>query len=56
VLVGHRDEPGAEAVRLEALFVSRRTACRGDLCSTMPRAFRSSAIERPVHWLIGRPA
>jgi hypothetical protein len=30
-------------------------ACLGEISSTMFRAIISSAISRPVHWLIGRP-
>ncbi len=30
-------------------------ACLGEILSTMLRAIISSAISRPVHWLIGRP-
>ena len=30
-------------------------ACLGEIVSTMLRAIISSAISRPVHWLIGRP-
>src|SRR5713226_6283974 len=54
--IGHFRQPIPEAVRLEAPFLSRRAACRGEICSTIPRAFTSSAISRPVHWLMGRPA
>ena len=53
--IGNLGQPVAEAVRLEAPFLSSRAACRGEICSTMPRALISSAISRPVHWLIGRP-
>src|SRR3989442_6432716 len=49
-------EKVSEAVRLKPPFFSSRAACRGEMCSTMPRAITSSAISRPVHWLIGRPA
>ena len=55
LLIGNLGQPVTEAVRLEAPFLSSRPACRGEICSTMPRAFISSAISRPVHWLIGRP-
>ncbi len=48
-------EPIAKAVRLEAPLFSSRAAWRGEICVTMPRATSSSAISRPVHWLIGRP-
>jgi hypothetical protein len=30
-------------------------ACLGEISATMLRAIISSAISRPVHWLIGRP-
>ena len=53
--IGHFGQPIAEAVRLQAPFLSSRAACRGEICETMPRAFTSSAISRPVQWLIGRP-
>ena len=53
--IGHFGQPIAEVVRLETPFLSSRAACRGEICETMPRAFTSSAISRPVHWLIGRP-
>src|SRR5712692_2432398 len=55
-LIGNLGYPVAEPVRLQPPFLSSRAACRGEICSTMPRAFISSAISRPVHWLIGRPA
>ena len=32
----------------------RRAACRGEICLIIPRRITSSAISRPVHWLIGR--
>src|SRR5260370_38530295 len=51
--IGHFCQPIPEAVRLEAPFLSSRAACRGEICSMMPRAFTSSASSRPVHWLIG---
>ena len=54
--IGYLGQPIAEALRLQAPFLSSRAACRGEICSTMPRAFISCAISRPVHWLIGRPA
>ena len=54
--IGYLRQPVAEAVRLQAPFFNSRAACRGEICSTMPCAFISSAISRPVHWLIGRPA
>ena len=49
-------EPVAEAVRLKPPFFSSRAACRGEICLRIPRAITSSAISRPVHWLMGRPA
>src|SRR5260370_29246924 len=54
--IGHFCEPVAKPVRLEAPISRRRAACRGEICSTMPRSFSSSAISRPVHWLIVRPS
>jgi hypothetical protein len=56
LLVGNFCQPISEAVRLQFPFLSRLEACRGEICSTMPLAFSSSAISLPVHWLIGRPA
>src|SRR5437764_12595913 len=56
LVIGNFRQPVAETVRLKTPFLSRRAACRGEICSTMPWAFISSAISRPVHWLIGRPA
>src|SRR2546421_5866640 len=54
--IGDLGQPIAETVRLEPPFLSSRAACLGEICSTMPRAITSSAISRPVHWLMGRPA
>ena len=56
LLIGHFGQPVAEQVRLEPPFFSSRAACRGEICLTIPRAMTSSAISRPVHWLMGRPA
>ena len=56
LFIRYLGQPVAEPVGLEPLFLSKRAACRGEICSTMPRAFNSSAISLPVHWLIGRPA
>lgn len=53
--IGYLRQPVAEAVRSQAPFLSSRAACRGEICSTIPRTFTSSALSRPVHWLIGRP-
>src|SRR5947209_2385378 len=47
-------QPIADQMRFEIPFFNTRAACRGEICSTMPRAITSSAISRPVHWLIGR--
>src|SRR6266699_3866977 len=47
-------QPVADQVRLEIPFFNNRAAWRGEICSTMPRAITSSAISRPVQWLIGR--
>ena len=51
-----RREPIADQVRLEIPLLSSRAAWRGEIVATMPRAVISSAISRPLHWLIGRPA
>ncbi len=48
-------QPIPKSVRLEAPFLRSRAACRGEICLTIPRVFRSLAISRPVHWLMGRP-
>lgn len=47
-------QPVTDQMRLEIPFLSTRAACRGEICLTMPRAMTSSAISRPVHWLMGR--
>src|SRR6266567_4644265 len=52
--VGWRSQPIADQVRLETPFLSRREAWRGEICSIIPRRITSSAISRPVQWLIGR--
>src|SRR5712692_7891397 len=49
-------EPIPELMRFQPFFLSNRAACLGEIFSTIPRAFISSAISRPVHWLIGRSA
>src|SRR3989454_5533260 len=54
VLIDWRGEPIADEMRLEVPLFSRRAACRGEICSMMPRRITSSAISRPVQWLIGR--
>src|SRR5947209_3158518 len=52
--VNWRGEPIADQMRLEIPFFNRRAACRGEICAMMPRAITSSAISRPVQWLMGR--
>src|SRR5438034_3752294 len=47
-------EPIADQVRLEIPFFSSREACRGEMCWIIPRRCTSSAISRPVQWLMGR--
>jgi hypothetical protein len=49
-----RGQPIADQMRLEIPFCKRRAACRGEICLMMPRRIASSAISRPVHWLMGR--
>ena len=49
-----RRQPVADQMRLEIPFFNTRAAWRGEICFTMPRAITSSAISRPVQWLIGR--
>src|SRR5438270_1333588 len=49
-----RSQPIADQVRLEIVFFNKRAACRGEICLMMPRRMTSSAISRPVHWLMGR--
>src|SRR6266849_4260514 len=51
-----RSQPVADQMRLQSVFFNKRAACRGEICLTIPRVITSSAISRPVHWLIGRPA
>jgi hypothetical protein len=48
-------EPIADQMGFEIPFLSTRAACRGEICLTIPRRITSSAISRPVQWLIGRP-
>src|SRR5437879_5963213 len=52
--INWRSQPVADQMRLEILFFNRRAAWRGEICATMPCAITSSAISRPVQWLIGR--
>jgi hypothetical protein len=54
--IGFGIQPVTYQVRLERPPLSSRAAWRAEIVSTMPRAINSSAISRPVHWLIGRPA
>src|SRR5436305_1366953 len=54
VRIFRRSQPIADQVGLEIPFFNNRAACRGEICAMMPRAITSSAISRPVHWLIGR--
>src|SRR6266566_8176629 len=54
VRILRRGQPIADQMRLEIVFFNNRAACRGEICATMPRRMTSSAISRPVHWLIGR--
>jgi hypothetical protein len=42
-------QPVPKSVGLEAPFLSKRAACRGEICVTIPRALSSSAISLPVH-------
>lgn len=42
-----RREPRTNQVRLETPFFQRQAACRGEMCSMMPRAIMSSALSRP---------
>src|SRR5207248_4968468 len=52
--VGWRSEPIADQMRLETPFFKRREAWREEMCCTMPSCISSSAISRPVQWLMGR--
>ena len=54
VLIDRWGQPVADQMRLEIPFFNSRAACRGEICAMIPRAITSSAISRPVHWLIGR--
>ncbi len=48
VRVCWRGEPRADQMGLEIPLFNRRDACRGEICSMMPRCITSSAISRPV--------
>ncbi len=48
-------QPVANQVWLQIPLFSNRWAWRGEMLSTIPRRMISSAISRPVHWLMGRP-
>src|SRR5690242_18399335 len=52
--INWRSQPVADPMRLQIPFLKRRAAWRGEICAIMPRATTSSAISRPVQWLIGR--
>lgn len=54
--IGFGIQPITHQVWLKPPFFSSRAAWRAEMRSTMPRFINSSAISRPVHWLIGRPA
>src|SRR5712692_825663 len=54
MFIDRRGQPVADQMRLEIPFFNSRAACRGEICLMMPRAITSSAISRPVQWLIGR--
>ena len=55
-LVDFPGQPVTDQARLETPFLSSREACRAETVSTIHRFISSSAISRPVQWLIGRPA
>ncbi len=42
-------------MRLAIPLLSSRLAWRGEMTAAMPRVRTSSALSRPVHWLMGRP-
>ncbi len=54
MFIDRRGQPVADQMRLEIPIFPSRAACRGEICLMMPRAITSSAISRPVQWLIGR--
>src|SRR5262245_33631420 len=55
VLIPIGGQPVTAQVRFEiGLFLRRRPAWRAEICSTRPRLMISSAISRPVQWLMGR--
>src|SRR5919202_1165246 len=56
LLILWRGQPIAAQMRLEIPFLSRRAAWRGESLGRMPRLMTSSAISRPVHCEMGRPA
>src|SRR5438034_1089027 len=51
--VGFGGQIVAHQMRLEIPFLSKRAAWRREMYATMPRFIISSAISRPVHWLMG---
>src|SRR5512143_4088626 len=53
--IPRRGQPIAPPMRLERPLFKRRAAWRSEISATMPRRLISSAISRPVHWLMGRP-
>jgi hypothetical protein len=53
-IIGWR-QPVTDAMGLQIPLLSSRCAWRGEIVATMPRCMSSSAISRPVHWLMGRP-
>ena len=52
--IHRRGQPVADQMRFEIPLFNTRAACRGEISLRIPRRFTSSAISRPVHWLIGR--
>src|SRR6266567_1394152 len=52
--IRRRGQPIADQMRFEIPLFNTRAACRGEISLRIPRRITSSAISRPVHWLIGR--
>src|SRR6266568_1667003 len=54
VRISRWGQPVTDQMRLKIPFFKMRAAWRAEIWGTMPRRMTSSAISRPVQWLIGR--
>jgi hypothetical protein len=54
VRIIRRGQPVADQMRFEIPFFNIRAAWRGEISLRIPRRLTSSAISRPVQWLMGR--